>query len=144
LRALAARLGLTDTFEARPCPCGNHGDIQRRCRCTEYRLVTHQKKWPRADIFCEVLAPSEREFRANTPGTGVDDIRRVIEHQGEIPDAFDASAESLFSNAIRELGLRPPAVATIRGVAKTIAALDQSSVVTASHLNEAINYRMPD
>lgn len=143
LRALAARLGLTDTFEARPCPCGNHGDVHRRCRCTDYQLVNHQQRWPRADIFCEVVAPSEREFRAKTPGTGVDDIRATIGRKGPIPNAFDSPAESLLSYAIRELGLRLPTVSTIRSVAQTIAALDQSSVVTSSHLNEAINYRMP-
>ncbi len=144
LRALAAQLGLTDTFEARPCPCGNHGEVHRLCRCTARQLIAHQKKWPKADIFCEVVAPSEREFRDKTPGTGVDDIRRMIGRKGEIPDAFDSPAQSLLSYAIQEFGLRPATVATIRSVAKTIAALDRSNVVTSSHLNEAINYRMPD
>jgi predicted ATPase with chaperone activity len=143
LRALAAQLGLTDTFEARPCTCGNHGDVHRSCRCTDRQLVAHQKKWPRADIFCEVVAPSEREFRDKTPGTGVDEIRRMIGRKGDIPSTFDSPAQSLLSYAIQEFGLRPPTVATIRSVAKTIAALDRSSVVTSSHLNEAINYRMP-
>ena len=144
LRALAAKLGLTDTFEARPCPCGNHGDVHRRCRCTDRQLIRHQQKWPRAEIFCEVVAPTEREFRAGIPGTSVEKIRELIDGRGAAPNAFDAPAESLLSYAIQELGLRPPAVATIRRVAQTVAALDRSSVVTSSHLNEAVNYRMPD
>ncbi|MBI3866054.1 MAG: ATP-binding protein [Planctomycetia bacterium] len=144
LRALAAQLGLTETFEARPCLCGNHGDPHRRCRCTERQLVSHQRHWPRAEIFCEVVAPSEREFRANLRGTSLDEIRAVIDRKGAVPGSFDAAADSLLSYAIREFGLRLPVVDTIRRVARTVAALDRSDVVTSSHLNEAINYRMPD
>ncbi|HEY3965168.1 MAG TPA: ATP-binding protein [Planctomycetaceae bacterium] len=144
LRALAARLALTDTFEVRPCLCGNHGDVHRSCRCTERQHVAHQKKWPRAEIFCEVVAPSDREFRAGNTGTTIDEIRLVIDRKGDAPNRFDAAAESLMSHAVRELGLRPPTVATVRRVAQTVASLDRSDVVTSCHLNEAINYRLPD
>jgi predicted ATPase with chaperone activity len=144
LRALAAKLGLTHTFEARPCPCGNHGDVHRSCRCTDRQLITHQQKWPRAEIFCEVVAPSEREFRVSHPGTTADDMRTVIERRGVAPTVLDEAAKSLLSYAIQDFGLRPPTVATVRRVAQTIAALDQSNVVTSSHLSEAVNYRMPD
>lgn len=71
------------------------------------------------------------------------DIQRMIAVQGPVPKAFDGPAQSLLSYAIQEFGLRPSTVTTIRRVAGTIAALDRSNVVTSSHLNEAINYRMP-
>lgn len=144
LRALAAHLGLADTFEARPCPCGNHGDPHHRCRCTDRQLIRHQQGWPRAEIFCEVVAPSDREFRAGIKGRGADEIRRVIDSKGDVPIKFDAAAENLMAYAVRELGLRAPTVATIRRVAQTIASLDRADVVTSSHLNEAVNYRMPN
>jgi len=144
LRALAARLGLTDTFEVRPCPCGNHGDVHHACRCTERQFLAHRKKWPRADLFCEVVAPSDREFRFPSRPTGIDGIRQFIEARGPVPHQLDSAAESLLSYAIREMGLGPATVATIRCVAQTVAALDRADIVTSSHLNEAINYRMPD
>lgn len=143
LRALAAKLEQTDTYEDRPCPCGNHGDVHRRCRCTDRQLIRHQQKWPRAEIFCEVVAPTEQEFRARIPGTRLEEIQTLIKRRGTVPNAFDVPAESLLTYATQELGLRPPAVVAIRRVAQTIAALDRSSVVTSSHLNEAVNYRMP-
>ena len=144
LRALAARLGLTDTFEVRPCPCGNHGDVHHACRCTERQFLAHRKKWPRADLFCEVVAPSDREFRFPSRPTGIDEVRHVIQARGPVPHQLDSAAESLLSHAIRELGPCPATVATIRRVAQTVAALDRADIVTSSHLNEAINYRMPD
>lgn len=144
LRSLAAHLGLSDTFEARPCPCGNSGDVRHLCCCTQRQVLAQRQKWPPADIFCEVVPPSDREFRLNQAGTSADEIRRAIDQKGPPPAALDAAATSLLSCAVRELGLRPHAVKTVRQVAGTIAALDQSSVVTSSHLNEAVNYRMPD
>src|SRR5208282_4595807 len=57
LRAVALELGLGNTFEARPCPCGYHGSPIRACNCSCAKIDKSLAAWPVADITIEVIQP---------------------------------------------------------------------------------------
>ena len=69
LRAVELELGLGNTFEARPCPCGYHGSPRRACNCSCSKIERCRATWPTADITIEVVEPPQRELNGR-PGTG--------------------------------------------------------------------------
>jgi magnesium chelatase family protein len=52
--------------------------------------------------------------------------------------------QELLRNSVNEMGLSARAHDKVLRVSRTIADLDKSENIQASHLNEAINYRMLD
>jgi magnesium chelatase family protein len=142
-RALAYRLGLLASFECHPCKCGNHGDPRRLCTCSAG--VIGRMKFPVADIKVEVSTPPQRDWGAKHRWTQYDEMREAIDRMGPTqPDTlftYDAPCEELLRYAVREFGFSIARTNTTRAVARTIAALDNSAIVTSSHMNEAINYR---
>lgn len=139
-RALAAELGLLDTFESLPCPCGNRGDAFRLCECTTGKVS--RMKFPMTDVTVEVCRVPEREWKQDKRHwTTAAEMRKQIEQMGARPTAYDEPCESLLKYAVNEFGLTHGRVERIREVARTIAALDHAAVVTSSHMNEAIHYR---
>ena len=77
LRAVALELGLGNTFEARPCPCGYHGSPIRACNCSCSKIERCRAAWPVADITIEVVQPPQRELNGR-PGTGVAEMKAQI------------------------------------------------------------------
>jgi hypothetical protein len=142
LRALAHFLGVPASFESLPCPCGFHGDCAHACRCERDDLAA----WPlpRAEVNVEVCRVPAYELAATMPGTTAAMMHADIESArtgAEPGSALDRDGETLLRHAIDELGLSPAArEATIR-LARTIARLDGSHRITASHVCEAIGYR---
>lgn len=139
-RALAADLGLLDTFECLPCPCGARGDVYRPCECTPAKIK--RMKFPETDITVEVCRVPEREWKQDKRHwTTAAEMRQQIKQMGAFPTNYDQPCEELLKYAVNEFGLTHARVERIRAVARTVAALDRSEVVTSSHMNEAINYR---
>jgi len=141
MRALALELGLAQTFEAWPCPCGNRTLPDAPCRCTVRQIERHLRKLPVADIIVEMVRPLEREMRR--PGTTLADMRKQIEGKADYQGLdLDEISGNLLRAAVRELGLDPDVRRRIIAVARTIANLDEHERIEAPHLAEAINYRM--
>lgn len=140
LRAVALELGLAQTFEIRPCPCGHRNTPYQDCSCTARQIQSHVRKFPQADITVEMVRPVERDRR--TPGTTLADMRRQIDARTDHRSLnLDEVAKSLLETAGRELGLDPDQQRRAIAVARTIANLDGRERIELSHLMEAINYR---
>lgn len=140
LRAVVLELGLSNTFEARPCPCGYRNDLREDCSCRNGQIERHLRRLPLTDITIEVFCPAEREMRS--PGTSLVDMRRQIDAKGSL-DSLELGEDcrTLLKEAAAELGLDADVRNRIVMVARTIANLDRSERIEARHLCEAINYR---
>jgi magnesium chelatase family protein len=140
LRAVALELGLGNTFEVRPCPCGYRNDPRRACECRSSQVERHLRKLPVADINIEVICPAERDMRS--PGTSIAEMRKEIESK----TAYDSlelgdDSRNLLKAAVSELAIDPDARTRIIAIARTIANLERSEPIESRHLCEAINYR---
>jgi magnesium chelatase family protein len=153
-----------------PCPCGYAGDPTRECTCSASTIVRYQKRLsgplldridihvevPRipyekltdrrdgersADVRARVQAGRERQARrfAGTPRVtcnaemGPAEVRRYC--------VLDAAAEPLLKAATQRLQLSARAFHRVLKLARTIADLAESDVITAPHLAEALQYR---
>lgn len=140
LRAVALELGLGQTFEVRPCPCGNFSTPYADCSCTARQIERHREKFPVADITVEVVRPPEREMRS--AGTTLADMRKQIAAKtAHTALDLDDVASGLLRTAVAEVNVDPGARHRIITVARTIANLDRRERIEAPHLMEAVNYR---
>ena len=140
LRAVALELGLGNTVEARPCPCGYHGSpwgLQLpRCKMERCRAA-----WPVADITIEVVEPPQRELNGE-PGTSVAEMEAQVARMSSQTDlTLDQDSANLLKCACIEDNIDPDARTRIIAIARTIANLDRSERIAPSHTCEAINYR---
>ena len=155
-----------------PCPCGYRGDPRRQCHCNPMQIERYLSRisgplLDRIDIHVEVPPVPFRELSDQHPGTNSERMReQVIAARGaqhrrfeREPNALNgkmsprqirkhcklsADAEALLKAAMHEMGLSTRAHDKILRVSRTIADLDDSGEINASHLSEAINYRTLD
>ena len=141
LRAVALELGLGNTFEARPCPCGYHGSPLRSCDCSSRKIERCRAAWPEADITVEVIQPPQKELNGR-PGTGVAELKSQISRMSAHADlTLDEHSANLLKCACVEYGIDPDARGHIIEIARTVANLDNAERIEARHICEAINYR---
>ncbi len=141
LRAVALELGLGDTFEARPCPCGYHGSPLRACNCSCSKIERCRASWPVVDITIEVVQPPQREL-IGRPGTTVAEMKAQIARMSSHTDlTLDQDSANLLKCACAEYAIDPDARNRIIAIARTIANLDWSEQIGPAHTCEAINYR---
>ena len=141
LRGVAFELGLGNTFEARPCPCGYHGSPIHACNYSNGKIERRRAAWPAADITVELVQPPQRELNGR-PGTGVAEMKAQIASMSSHTDlSLDEHSVNLLKCACVELGIDPDARNRIIATARTIANLDNSERIGPSHTCEAINYR---
>jgi magnesium chelatase family protein len=155
-----------------PCPCGYRNDPRRECHCTIPQVERYMAKisgplLDRIDLHLEVPAVPFRELSATAPGTTSADMRLQVIAARTIQRArftgsttrsnahmshrqirthcvLDAAGLNLLKASMTELGLSARAHDKILRVARTIADLDAAVAISATHLSEAINYRMLD
>src|SRR5579871_897274 len=105
LRAFAFKLGVHESYELRPCPCGWLGNNYRACRCSPSGIQKHLARgMVTADIYIEVIpAPiQEMQSQAVTP---FDYFAKQVEGAGPLPKRVTKEAEDLFAYAQKELGI---------------------------------------
>ena len=152
-----------------PCPCGYYGDLFRQCTCPPSLVSRYQKRISgpfidRVDIFVEVPHIDYEKLADDRLGEQSDRVRarveatRSIQHerfQGtnltcntemtptEVREFCRAeeSAQSLLKAAMKQLYLSDRAFHRILKLARTIADLENSDIIKAHHLAEAIQYR---
>ena len=155
-----------------PCPCGFHGDPTRVCRCTPNRLTQYRARLSgplldridlhvdvapvrygeltaeaaaetSAHVRARVLAARERQrarFAASTTSCNAEMSARELR-------AFarpDAAGASILERTMSRLGLSARAYTRVLKVARTIADLDGTDHVGATHVAEAVQYRSLD
>ncbi len=148
-----------------PCPCGYAGDRRRACRCTAGQIERYQSRisgplLDRLDLFVDVPRLTRDELRGEEPAETSSAIReRVgaarkvqIGRQG-VPNSALAGrslrevcrlrgdSETLFSQAIDQMGLSGRAHDRILRVARTVADLSGEAEIAVEHIAEALNYR---
>lgn len=144
-----ARFQLVGTMNM--CPCGARGDPAIECGCTPQRLAAYREKLSRAlldrfDLAVAMPRPRALELAA-PPGERSDRVReRVVAARDRLRERAPrrtSEASELLSSAVDRLPLSGRGRVRVARVARTIAALAGSDAVEASHVAEALSYRMP-
>ena len=156
-----------------PCPCGHHGDSQRRCTCAPQAVQRYLGRvsgplLDRIDLHVEVPAVRYHDLADKRAGEPSESIRGRVARAREVQRArFGGRAEvranahmtardlrehcaigeggdALLRTAITRLGLSARAYHRVLKIARTIADLDGGGDITTAHVSEAIQYRSLD
>jgi magnesium chelatase family protein len=157
---------------ANPCPCGYYGDRKRECSCTPYQIQKYRNKLSgplldRIDLQMEVPRLTLEELQAEDNGEDAQTVRervtvarrRQMERLSDYGMYYNAQIKGpmvqelcpiddegtrLLHRAFARLGLSMRAHHRLIKIARTIADLDGSELITGSHIAEALQYRILD
>lgn len=156
-----------------PCPCGFYNHPEKECVCGSMVVQKYLNKisgplLDRIDLHVEVTPVSYDELAHHRPEEGSKEIRdrvieaRLIQEERYKNEAgihcnaqmssndlaefckIDEAGNTILKRAMDALGLSARAYDRILKVARTIADLEKSEVILASHLAEAIQFRSLD
>jgi magnesium chelatase family protein len=152
-----------------PCPCGYYGDPFRQCTCPSSLVSRYQRRISgpfidRVDIFVEVPHIDYEKLTDNRLGERSEKVQaritaarsrqlerfketRLTSNSEMTPTEIrefcqvEESAQSLLQAAMKQLYLSARAFHRILKLALTIADLENSDVIKAYHVAEAVQYR---
>ncbi|HSR67398.1 MAG TPA: YifB family Mg chelatase-like AAA ATPase [Acidobacteriota bacterium] len=155
-----------------PCPCGYHGSAVKQCACTPPQIHRYRSKisgplMDRIDLHIEVAEVPYRELTAKPDGepskniaARVRESRRLqlerFKREGVYCNAqmgpreleslcgLTLRAQNRLRQAIERLGFSARTYDRVLKVARTIADLEASDILSATHISEAIQYRTLD
>lgn len=155
-----------------PCPCGFYNHPKKECSCTDTAVRRYLNKvsgplLDRIDIHIEVppveyddLSKKSGEEESAEIGKRVNQARRIqlerFQNSGVLCNAgidgamfdqvcvLDDKADAMLKRAFDKLNLTARAYDRIMKVSRTIADLDDSEIIRAPHVSEAIQYRALD
>lgn len=136
-----------------PCLCGNFGSIEEKCRCSSYDVIMYQKKLSgpiidRIHMWAHVPKTNiEQKIQKKihkSPSTSLSiahKIQQGHDFRRNTTITFSEDALSTLREAVRIYHLSPRTYKKLASVAKTIAALEQSKIITNENIIEALTYR---
>lgn len=153
-----------------PCPCGYYGDTTHECTCSSVQIINYQKRLSgplldRIDMIVPVSrVPHEYLLKTNTMiknqhknAQGIINSAKDfqnnrynsrLKNNGNLSNRdlkkyaqLTAEAHNLLETAAKKLDLSARRYFKTIKVARTIADLEQSSDITATHIREALQYR---
>ena len=155
-----------------PCPCGFYNHPKKECSCSDNAVHKYLNRvsgplLDRIDIHIEVPPVEYDELTAGSGEEPSEKIRERVNAARAIQTArfegtptkcnarieaaqfervcrMDDRADRLLKSAFDRLDMTARAYDRIMKVARTIADLDQSEVIRAEHISEAIQYRSLD
>jgi magnesium chelatase family protein len=156
-----------------PCPCGYHGDSQRKCSCAPPAVQRYLSRvsgplLDRLDLHVEVPAVRYRDLADRRLGEPSAAIRERVTRAREIQRERFATRTDIHANAhmgardlrefcrvgeggdallrtaISRLGLSARAYHRVLKIARTIADLAGTAEIETSHVSEAVQYRSLD
>lgn len=152
-----------------PCPCGYAGDTQQECICRPLQIEQYRKRLsgPLLDRIDMILTVSRVEHRdlIQTPETSEENIRsiRTLIDQARTAQKtrfnaartnatltskeaatlarMDPTAKILLDKAATALNISARGYFKVIKVARTIADLAASPIITTAHISESLQYR---
>ena len=152
-----------------PCPCGYHGDPQQQCTCGDSTVARYQRRISgplidRIDMFVDVpRVEYEKLIRPPVEEGSAAARERIMVAVGLQQERFIGSsvmsnalmgpvevwdsckmseeAKSLLQSAMKHLRLSARSCHRVLKVARTIADLEQSTLIENHQLAEALMYR---
>jgi magnesium chelatase family protein len=149
-----------------PCPCGFHGDSSVHCSCSPARVDRYRQKvsgplLDRIDLYVEVGRPPVNAFYGETySGETSADVRsRVVAARRKQRDrgvacnaelagerikqycALNEASRKLLDHAAEKFALSVRAYQRVLRIARTIADLDDATLISTMHVAEAIRLR---
>lgn len=155
-----------------PCPCGNFGNPQKKCTCTEKQVKTylHRISRPvldRIDIQIELKPVDFDELSSRTPQETSAQIAQRVQKARDIQAKrysgtaiksnsgitsdiisdvcrMTDDASKLLKLAFDRLGLSARAYDRVLKVARTCADLDGAEIIGKQHISQAVSFRSLD
>ncbi|HHO76996.1 MAG TPA: ATP-binding protein [Deltaproteobacteria bacterium] len=147
-----------------PCPCGYLGHSRRECRCTPSQIARYKTRvsgplMDRIDIHIWVdPVDASSILNQNTTASSLSVSQRVAhartaqynrgQANARIPDSrlddiclLDGASKGLLISAMEKYSLSMRGYKRVIKVARTIADLEGSETIKASHVAEALQYR---
>lgn len=153
---------------ANPCPCGYYG-TSKPCCCTPAQILNYRHKlsgpiMDRIDLHVNVDTVEHKHLLASSPDKSNDEIirQRIIRARqlqiarfgspSKVNADMDnselkagariaADAHQLLNKAAERLNISARSYMRIVKIARTIADLEESQPITATHISEALQYR---
>lgn len=152
-----------------PCPCGFHGDNEKKCICSPMQILNYRKKISgpivdRIDLHLEVPRLQFEKLSSVQPGEKSEKIKSRIEQaraiqrerfkntnfitnsemNSETVKQFcqvDSASQQILKNAVEQMHLSARAYFRMLKLARTIADLENVENIKTSHIAEALQYR---
>jgi magnesium chelatase family protein len=154
---------------ANPCPCGYYGTAQQECSCTLSRIAQYRYKlsgplMDRIDLYVNVTeVPHANLLATNSHAASQAARNAVMEAIGQQTARYgrpkrnaamtnrdirgkariESDGLTLLNKAASRMKLSARAYMRVIKVARTIADLAASPTITANHVGEALQYRIP-
>lgn len=155
-----------------PCPCGYYGSTAKQCRCTPKQVAGYLSRisgplLDRIDLHIEVMPVEYESLTSNQKEETSAEIKARVNKARQVQLArfsetgaycnaaltesaaakvcvLSESADRLLKRSFEKLDLSARAYSRIIKVARTIADMEQSELIEAAHISEAIQYRSLD